>query len=95
MFSAAQPATYHQGVAEGRYEVIPLRTGSPVGGRYINVSPSDVGYKSVPSAFICGAPVEQGQQSAVGDGLPSHPQPVVAVPLPAQGGGEVVGEHEE
>ena len=53
-----------------------------------------MGYKSVPSAAICVAPVEEGQQGAVGEHLPSHPQPVAAVQLTAQRDGEVGGELE-
>ena len=80
---------------DGRYEVIPLLAGVSPGGRHIAVTSGGVGHNSVPSASIRGALVEEGQLGAVGNHLPSHRQPVVAVQLPAQHGGEVGGEHEE
>ena len=54
-----------------------------------------MGHKSVPTASICGAPVEESQQSAVRDRLRSHLQPMATVQLVAQRGGEVGGEREK
>ena len=65
------------------------------GGRHIRVAPGEVGHKSVPSAHVRDDPVEKGQQGAVRNCLPTYPQPVAAVQLPAQHGGDVGGEHEE
>ena len=59
------------------------------------VVPGEVGCKSIPSTSIGGAPAEEGLQGAVSNRLQSHPQPVVAVQLSAQRGGDVGGEHEE
>ena len=70
-------------VVKGRYEVIPHRGGVPFGGRHIGVTPGEVGHKSVPPALVCRVPVEEGQQGAVCDRLPSYSQPVAAVQLPA------------
>ena len=50
-------------VAEGRYEVIPLRAGVHLRGHRIGVPPGEVGYKSVPSVAICG-PLEEGSSRA-------------------------------
>ena len=82
-------------VLEGRYEVITFRAGLPLGGRDIGATPGEVGYESVPSATIRVAPAEGDQQGALGDRLPPHPQPVMAVQLTAQRNAEVGGEREE
>ena len=76
--------------------VIPRWAGAPPGrGRHICVAPGEEGHKCIPPAPLRGVPVEEGQHGAVRGRLPAHPQPVTAVQLPAQRGGEVVGEHEE
>ena len=82
-------------VVEGPYEVIPGRAGVPLGGCHIGVTSGEVTHKSVSSAPVLGAPVEEGQQGAVRDRLPAEPAPPAAVQLPAQRGGEVSGEHDE
>ena len=83
-------------VVEGRDEVIPRWAGAPLGGgRHICEAPGEVGHKCIPLAPVHGDPVEEGQQSAVRDRLPPHPQLVTAVQLPAQRSGEVDVEHEE
>ena len=82
-------------VVEGRYEVIRRRAGLPRGGPHIGPTPGEVGHKSIPPAPVCGTPVNEGQQGAVCDHLPPHPQPVAAVQLRTQRGGEAGGEHEE
>ena len=80
-------------VVEGRDEVIPRRAGMPLGGHHIGVTRGEVGQKSVPPALVCSASVAEGQQCAVGNRPSPHCQPVAAVQLQAQRGGDVVGEH--
>ena len=48
-------------VAEGRYEVIPIWVGVSLPARHIGVTSGEFGHKSVPSASICAAPVDEGQ----------------------------------
>ena len=52
-------------VVEGRYEVSPLRSGVSLAGRHMGVTSGWVGHQSVPSACICGASVEEGQQGPI------------------------------
>ena len=59
-------------VVEGRFKVIPVRVGLSLRGRHIGVASGEVAHKSVPSASIRGAPVEEGRQDAVGNHLSSH-----------------------
>ena len=83
-------------VVEGGNEVVPRRAGVPLGGAcHVHVAPGEVGRQRVPSAPVCGVSVEEGQQGAVCDCLPSHSQPSAAVWLLAQRGCSAGGEHEE
>ena len=78
VFSGGLLATCHRGVSvvvEGRYEVMSRRAVLPLGGRHFGVTPREVGHKSIQTALVCGAPVEEGQQGAVGDRLPLHSSP--------------------
>ena len=82
-------------ILEGSYKVIPLQAGVSLGGPHIGVKPGEVGHKIVPTASICGAPVEEGQQGAVRDRLSPDLPHVEAIQLPVQRGGKVGGDHEE
>ena len=68
--------------------------GCRAGGRHIDVTPGEVGHKTVRPAPVCGALVEEGQQGAIRDLFPPHLQPAAAVRIPGQRGGEVGGEHD-
>ena len=83
-------------VVEGGDEVVSRRAGVPLGGGcHVHVAPGEVGRRRIPSAPVRGVSVEEGQQGAVRDCLPSHSQPFAAVQLLAQRGCNVGGEHEE
>ena len=83
-------------VVEGGDEVVPRRAGVPLGGGcHVHVAPSEVGRQRIPSAPVLGILVEEGQQGAIRDCLPSHSQPFAGVQLLAQRGCNVGGEHEE
>ena len=83
-------------VVEGGDEVVPRRAGVPLGGGcHVHVVPGEVGRQRIPLAPVGGAWVEEGQQGAVRDCLPSHSQSFAAVQLLAQRGCNVGGEHEE
>ena len=83
-------------VVEGSDEVVPRRAGVPLGGGcHVHVAPDEVGRQRIPSAPVRGVSVEEGQQGAVRDCLPSHSQPFAVVQLLAQRGCNVGGEHEE
>ena len=59
----------------------------------VHVAPVRWGRQRVP--LVRGVPVEEGQQGAVRDRFPPHPQPFAAVQLLAQRGCDTGGEHEE
>ena len=83
-------------VVEGGDEVVPRRAGVPLGGGcHVHVAPGEVGRQRIPLAPVLGVSVEEGQQGAIRDCLPSHSQPVAGVQLLAQRGCNVGGEHEE
>ena len=67
-------------VVEGDDEVVLRRAGVPLGGAcHVHVAPGEVGRHRIPSALARGVSVEEGQQGAVRDCLPSHSQPLAAV----------------
>ena len=59
------------------------------------MAPGEVGRQRIKSAAVRGVSVEEGQQGAVRDCLPSHSQSFAAVQLLAQRGCNVGWEHEE
>ena len=59
------------------------------------MAPGEVGHQRIPLAPVLGVSVEEGQQGAIRDCLPSHSQPFAGVQLLAQCGCNVGGEHEE
>ena len=65
------------------------------GGCHVHVALGEVGRQRIPSAPVRGVSGEEGQQGAIRDCLPTHPQPFAAVQLLAQRGCNVGGEHEE
>ena len=63
-------------VVEGGDEVVPRRAGVPLGGGcHVHVAPGEVGRQRIPLAPVLGVSVEEGQQGAIRDCLPSHSQP--------------------
>ena len=67
-------------VVEGGDEVVPRRAGVPLGGAcHVHVAPGEVGRQRIPLAPVRGVSVEEGQQDAVRECLPSHSQPFAAV----------------
>ena len=64
-------------VVEGGDEVVPSRARVPLGGGcHVHLAPGEVGRQRIPSAPVRGVSVEEGQQGAVRDCLPSLFRPI-------------------
>ena len=83
-------------VVEGSDEVVQRRAGVPLGGGcHVHVAPGEVGRQRIPLAPVVGVSLEEGQQGAIRDCLPSHSQPFAGVQILAQRGCNVDGEQDE
>ena len=67
-------------VVEEGDEVVSRQAGVPLGGAcHVHVAPGEVGRQRIPPAPVRGVSLEEGQQGAVRDCLPSHSQPLAAI----------------